>query len=45
MYAVSSISRGTPVMKPSRIQTARGTLNSVWARATAQYVSSRPTFE
>ena len=39
--AVSSISLGTPDMKPSKIQTARGTLKRQWARATAICVSSK----
>ena len=43
MYAVSSISRGMPLMKPSRIHTASGTLNSKCASATAMCVSIRPT--
>ena len=43
MYAVSSISRGMPLMKPSRIHTASGTLNSKCASATAMCVSISPT--
>src|SRR4051794_28252580 len=43
--AVSSISRGTPDMKPSRIHTASGTLNKQCASAIAQGVSNRPTAE
>ena len=43
MYAVSSISRGMPLMKPSRIHTASGTLNSKCASATAMCVSMSPT--
>src|SRR6478736_7949967 len=39
--AVSSISRGTLETKPSRIQTASGTLKMQWASATAQGVSNR----
>src|SRR5262245_19402386 len=45
MYAISSISRGTADMKPSRIHTASGTLNSVCASATATWVSNSPTLE
>src|SRR5512140_2174637 len=45
MYDISSISRGTPDMKPSRIHTASGTLNSVCASATAMGVSNKPTLE
>ena len=45
MYAVSSISRGTPLIKPSRIHTANGTLNKQCAKATAIWVSNRPTEE
>ena len=45
MNAVSSISRGTPRMKPSRIQTASGTLNRQCASATAMCVSNSPTDE
>jgi hypothetical protein len=45
MNAVSSISRGTPDMNPSRIHTARGTLKRQCARATAMCVSIRPNVE
>ena len=45
MAAVSSISRGTPDMNPSRIHTASGTLNRQCASATAQGVSNRPIAE
>lgn len=38
-----SISRGMPLMKPSRIHTARGTLNNKCAMATAMCVSIRPS--
>ena len=37
------ISRGIPLMKPSRIQTASGTLNKRCASATAKWVSINPT--
>ena len=30
-------------MNPSRIQTASGTLNGIWASATARWVSISPT--
>src|ERR1700723_3523977 len=43
--AVSSISRGTPDMNPSRIQTARGTLKMQCASATAQVVLNSPMAE
>ena len=43
--AVSSISRGTPDMKPSNIHTASGTLNRQCASATAICVSIRPIVE
>src|SRR4029450_5894646 len=39
MNASSSSSFGTPDMKPSRIQTASGTLNRQCASATAMWVS------
>jgi hypothetical protein len=45
MYAVSSISRGTPDMNPSRIQTASGTVKRVCDSATAQGVSKSPMLE
>ena len=45
MNASSSSSFGTPDMKPSRIQTASGTLNRQCARATAMCVSNSPTAE
>ena len=43
--AISSISVGTPDMKPSRIQTDSGTVNRQCARATAKGVSNNPMEE
>src|SRR3954452_13524931 len=43
--AVSSISRGTPETKPSKIHTAKGTLKMQCASATAHGVSNSPIAE
>jgi len=45
MKAVSSSSRGTPDINPSRIHTASGILNRQCASATAHVVSNSSTAE